>query len=775
MKYCASCKKEYPESAKFCRVCGGALSPWIQADADFQAKDALYKIKVKENPGDVESICEYARFLLENQVFPTVISLLTEFLDTSPKNLETRKLLAYTYKEAGNIDAYISQLLILEDISSNPNLDSCIDLAKAYIKKGNSESALEWVRKSLNIDPDNIEALRMLADISKNTEDTTTYLKTLDNLIQIDKANDAASELFHWHYANNDLVQAVKLAEKGYPALSDNPLVPFSIAKYFVSEYIKNRSGKLQVAKVFLDQILEIDSSLSDKELNEARILALYIDVIENKDFGLEPGLEWETWQKSASDPFYISVYATINTGHSIAMLNATKYKKAIQLCEKAIDFEPNEDRLYFLAKLFQLYAERLNSFGDRKDAIEYYKKALEILENRLNSTGNDVVDILEKIQKIEQKRKKSITIWVTVLAVLFILIIVIICTKYILNNKVDVVLKQSMSENQIDEWDSIRKTFNIGHEILIYAPRGNQSHLDFFKNLKSIEKSLWQLHHDSVYFTFKSIKGPHNYDVLHFENDTLYVEDSISWLEKNPSDWQTIAEQGAKYIYLSEKGDYGILRINVGIYNDFTDHFKLLESLRKTLPPNFKVASLELRKDCINDESIPVSTFAGYRIFIHLFFQGGISLNQMTIVDELSRKIEERKEIVSVASPSKIFRNINKALFGKDSLPESTAILTQQRFLLEDKGFQSLLLTPHAHRAIIVAYLQPKQLKLITEIMSEISQEIQSRKKLAELMNEISPREFHLIEATVIADPLAEENCGNMFYEKLAKMKNMF
>jgi len=157
-----------------------------------------------------------------------------------------------------------------QDNKAKNRVKELFDIAKESLDKGDNIEAKKALQSLLILEPNNIDALRMLATAYMNMNDYTDAKETLLNLLELDKNDDLAHTLLANSYAKlSEFDNAIKHHEI---AIRIDP----SYAPYYYNyaNTMYNFGDKTKALKLY-KKALELDPSLEDaknmiKELEDA-------------------------------------------------------------------------------------------------------------------------------------------------------------------------------------------------------------------------------------------------------------------------------------------------------------------------------------------------------------------------------------------------------------------------------------------------------------------------------------------------------------------------
>ena len=383
-----------------------------------QAIEMLYKALETENE-NIEILFQLGElyFLLKN--FPRALHYLEKVLEKNPKHLDALKISGKIYLLSGNYrDAYnmaqrafdIDQtpeniLCMIDILAKTESIEKIAELekneisnyeviygfAKAYYDNGKLEAAKQRLEKTLNLNPDNADALVLLGKIyfdenefekSKNIFNTfpktsenpevLNYLglfaledmKFVDAIKYFSKASniDKQNDKYFYNLANAYFYNGwFEEAKKSY--LQALYLAPDVSGYRYSLAYLYFEEGNFEKAQKEIDFILEHDPQYACAHVLNALLK------FENKDF-LGAKTELENNLHNGNDD-NLTLVSLSKVYKELAM-----YKKAEETMLKVISQTP--ESLNYKCQLAEIYI-------DEKE----YDKALNIIDDVTNKNEN--------------------------------------------------------------------------------------------------------------------------------------------------------------------------------------------------------------------------------------------------------------------------------------------------------------------------------------------------------------------------------------------------
>ncbi|MDB9444741.1 tetratricopeptide repeat protein [Anabaena sp. CS-542/02] len=242
-------------------------------------------------------------------------------------------------------------------------MESLISKAEDLLKKGESEQSVTIIQKALEIEPDNIEALKMyaesLVEINQLEEALIIYKKTLQ------LAPNNVSILRNYSSA------LLRIAD-------------YDKALFFLDKALQEEPNNVKVLSTYIKALLKL------KLLHKAFIFfekSLQIkpnNIITLNSYG-KALADAGNYEKS-SEIFERALQIKPNhiitlTSYGKALAEAGNYEKACEIFERALQIKPNN-------------IITLNSYGKALADAGNYEKACEIFERALQIKPNDIITL---------------------------------------------------------------------------------------------------------------------------------------------------------------------------------------------------------------------------------------------------------------------------------------------------------------------------------------------------------------------------------------------
>lgn len=252
----------------------------------------------------------------------------------------------------GNVKKAIE---LFEAIPEELNGDEDMEMLRAslYVSDGNYAAALDIANNLLNTNPDNTEALELVALLSRASGDNNTYKATAKKILQKDPFNPSVNIMQGEDYALN---HKYKLAKESYnKALKSEPDNSDALYGYAQMSYYLN---DLKSAKDTTQRILE-------KEPENSAALA-FMGKLAAEDSNYVRAVKY-TKDAIKYEPNNYLYYLDLGNYY----VQQGKNTDAIAAWDKAIDIDPE----YFLAYAYR--AGCYDEMGKYEEALENYRMVI--------------------------------------------------------------------------------------------------------------------------------------------------------------------------------------------------------------------------------------------------------------------------------------------------------------------------------------------------------------------------------------------------------------
>lgn len=283
-------------------------------------------------------------------------------------NFQTFFFEALQQKSIGNYDKAVFALEACNDIDKN-NVAVLFELSKNYAALIKYTEAEYYVLKGLEIEPLNIYMLRHLKEIKTKQNDYLGAIKVQKRIAEQNPEEEG--DLVILYIKSGDIENATELLRKldeqdklpkGLEGLKesliqeDGPMEP-------VSEPIIEDSPKRQVDRLKEAYTLNKEYSSLEALLNRQYKTKQFLDLLKDSEEGLSL--------------FPAQPFLYLMNGRALNSLR--RYEDAMNILEEGLDYiiEDNDLKASFYKELSLSY----KAMGDNKKASEYYKQAMELID----------------------------------------------------------------------------------------------------------------------------------------------------------------------------------------------------------------------------------------------------------------------------------------------------------------------------------------------------------------------------------------------------------
>ncbi|MDE6138101.1 MAG: tetratricopeptide repeat protein, partial [Candidatus Gastranaerophilales bacterium] len=352
-------------------------------------KDLLYtlertfKKKLTASPNNANLNANMGAILQKEGRLDEALSYYKQAETLDPSNINTRINTGTLYQQKGDyrtaIKAYESVLILYPD-----NVNANLYRAQCYDKLGDSKIAQEGFKKVMALDPNN-EYLKaqMVESAKKNMspEQFVDYVNTnMANMNPSDVLYDYAIEL----HKNGKIDNAIYMYNAAIKSNSKNPeiFVNLALAQAQGNDFdgalstLKSAQAKFPKESSIASTAKNISSMKTDNQLTKAA------EAYNNKDF-------------QTAIKYYLSITpATVDTmiGAATSYQELGNREQAIEYYKKALELKPvDSDIAYYIACL---YGEN----EDYTNAKEYLQKSL-----AFNKNNKQAAEYLKSIEESDQ------------------------------------------------------------------------------------------------------------------------------------------------------------------------------------------------------------------------------------------------------------------------------------------------------------------------------------------------------------------------------------
>ena len=355
--------------------------------------ERIYKRKLEESPNDPAVTANLGAIMQKEGNFDEALRYYSkaEYLD--PSNVNTRLNVGTLYQQKGDyktaITAYDSVLIIYPD-----NIQANLYKAQSLAAMGDSKGALEQYKKVLAKDPANEIAQTEMLNMVKDTMTTAQFV----DYIKKNNPDNAGNVLYNYAldlHKQNKLADAITIYNEVIKLTPSNSeaYVNLAIAQGQGKNYdaalatLNTANTKFPNNAQVSDAIKSISAQSTDEKLETAA------NFYNNKDY------------QNAINEYLKIKPATSDTmlGIASSYQNMGDSDNAIEYYKKALNLAPkNSDIAYYIAAL---YSEK----GDSSNAKIYAQKAV-----TLNAGNKEAKELLESLdaQIASEKQKKAISMF---------------------------------------------------------------------------------------------------------------------------------------------------------------------------------------------------------------------------------------------------------------------------------------------------------------------------------------------------------------------------
>ena len=355
--------------------------------------ERIYKRKLEESPNDASITANLGAIMQKEGNFDEALRYYSkaEYLD--PSNVNTRINVGTLYQQKGDfktaITAYDSILTLYPD-NVLANLYKAQSLAALEDKK----KALELYRKVLSLDPDNQIAQNDMINMVRDTMTTAQFV----DYIKKNNPTNASNILYNYAldlHKQNKLNDSIAIYNEVIKLTPSNPevYVNLAIAQGQSKDYNAALSTLNTANTKFPNNTQVKDAIKSIKAQSTDETLSVAADYYNNKDYQSAIN-EYLKIQPPTSDTML---------GVASAYQNLGDITNAIEYYKKALNLAPNNsDIAYYIAAL---YADK----NDLQNAKIYADKSIAL--NKNNSQANELLESLNA-QVASQKLEQAINLF---------------------------------------------------------------------------------------------------------------------------------------------------------------------------------------------------------------------------------------------------------------------------------------------------------------------------------------------------------------------------
>ena len=290
-----------------------------------------------------------------------------------------------------NISIVENKILLQSNQANNKTLNT---LSYLYYKIGEKDKSLQYIRKSLDFNSDDLEALKILAFIYEDRKETSKakqlFIKIISTIGDIGYKTESASELAKIYMREGLYTEASKVLNG---ALKLDPVDKrlqneFKALVFYglISKNSKNIENYLQLGELLVS-FGEVDSAI-----------LLYSKAPQNKDIYLKLGEIY----------FFKGEYKKATEALTKALKLAPKSWQALYILGKSLELSEQYENAQnsFLESLKNCPAEKINGIkydlaylyfenGDYKNAVELFKEIIKNKDQALKGKAEKILKVI--------------------------------------------------------------------------------------------------------------------------------------------------------------------------------------------------------------------------------------------------------------------------------------------------------------------------------------------------------------------------------------------
>ena len=309
-----------------------------------EAAAADYRAAVKLDPDNTEAMNGLGFMILADKPAES-LALAERVLKAAPDNDGALLLKARAFYHLDRVDEAIPVLRRLNEVAPQ-EASGFHDLARIYLDKDQPHLAEPLIASALKLDPHDVEALGLRAELRANAEDWAGALADDDLIVSLDPSADAYHQRGLHRSGKGDAVGAMADLRKATELAPDSPSIWLSLA------HQAQLGGERPVALAAVERALKLDPDSSDAWIAQG---GLHADV--------------EAWPEAAQA--YLKGGATLFAGESFEAAGDTA--RALALYDEALKADPTWTRAWADK------GELLSSLGRGRDALKAFDRGLAI------------------------------------------------------------------------------------------------------------------------------------------------------------------------------------------------------------------------------------------------------------------------------------------------------------------------------------------------------------------------------------------------------------
>ncbi len=331
------------------------------------ALERIYNKKLAAKPNDADTIANLGAILQKQGKLEEALEHYKKAESIDPSNINTRINVGTLYQQKGDyrtaVVAYDSVLILYPD-----NIQANLYKAQSLAAQGESKEAQVYFKKVLHLDPGNRIATDELFNNARKSMTTAQYVDYVKKNAESAQVNDMLYSYALDLHKQNNLEDAIKVYTEITKRSDDNPevFVNLAVAQSQLKNY-PEALATLENAKTKFPkntQIADAFKNISAQDVSEKFDRAA--ELFNNKDY------------ENAIKEYLKVTPPTADSmlGIASAYQNMNDTKQAIEYYKKALDLKPTDsDIAYYIGVL---YAEG----EDYASSQEYLKKSLALNKN---------------------------------------------------------------------------------------------------------------------------------------------------------------------------------------------------------------------------------------------------------------------------------------------------------------------------------------------------------------------------------------------------------
>ena len=330
------------------------------------ALERIYNKKLAAKPNDADTIANLGAILQKQGKLEEALEHYKKAESIDPSNINTRINVGTLYQQKGDyrtaVVAYDSVLILYPD-----NIQANLYKAQSLAAQGENKEAQAYFKKVLQLDPGNRIATDELFNNARKSMTTAQYVDYVKKNAESAQVNDMLYSYALDLHKQNNLEDAIKVYTE-ITKRSDNPevFVNLAVAQSQLKNY-PEALATLENAKTKFPKNSQIEDAL--KNISAQDVSAKFdraAEFFNNKDY------------ENAIKEYLKVTPPTADSmlGIASAYQNMNDTKQAIEYYKKALDLKPTDsDIAYYIGVL---YAEG----EDYASSQEYLKKSLALNKN---------------------------------------------------------------------------------------------------------------------------------------------------------------------------------------------------------------------------------------------------------------------------------------------------------------------------------------------------------------------------------------------------------